>query len=316
MGVFRTSFNGLANQSLYFLGQNSFNIQKIQETLASGKSINRVSDDPIQSVRMLDLTQTLNVDKQYVRNMQTALTEIDLADTAINSSLDIIHRAKELATQGATTGNDQNNLNAIAVEVEELLKQLVQVGNTQLGDKYLFGGKQTGTAPFSTSANDITYNGNDPSTAWQRQVEVSENVTLDINLNGETLFGEVQVTATGPPPTFSAGSTGLFRTLRNLELNLSDGDQDEVRLRLDELDTQLNSVLNEQTRLGSVRNRIDRTQAMVEEREIFLSEQYSNIQDVNLPELLTKLNAAENTFQMSLSTTARVIQPSLMQFLG
>ncbi len=237
MGIFRTSFNGLASQSLHFLNQNSYSIQKIQETLASGKSINRVSDDPIQSVRMLDITQTMNVDKQYVRNMNTALTEIDMADTALNSALDIIHRAKELATQGATTGNDQNNLDAIAVEVDELIKQLTQVGNTQLGDKYLFGGKQTNTAPFSATGNDIAYAGNLPATAWQRQVEISDNVTLDINLNGETVFGQVEIDTLGPPPTFEPESTGLFKVLRNLQLDLSNGDQDEVRLRMDELDT-------------------------------------------------------------------------------
>jgi flagellar hook-associated protein 3 FlgL len=128
----------------------------------------------------------------------------------------------------------------------------------------------------------------------------------------------VDVNAVGPPVTFTGANTtsGIFQTLTTLKLNLQAGSAADVRLRLDDLDTDLNTVLNQQTSLGSVRNRLEKTQINLEDREIFLSEQYANIQDVNLPELITELTAAENTYQMTLASTARVIQPSLMQFLN
>lgn len=318
MTIFRTTFKSLANQSVGFINQNSRTIQKLQETLASGKSINRVSDDPIQSVRLLDITELLKTDEQYKRNIGSAMTEVDMADTALNSVIDIIQRAKELATQGATAGNDQNNLDAIALEIDELIKQTVQLANTQLGDKYLFGGKVTQTAPFAQAGNDITYSGNVPTAAWQRNVEIGKGVTVPVNLNGENIFGKVDVNAVGPPVTFTGANTtsGIFQTLTTLKLNLQAGSAADVRLRLDDLDTDLNTVLNQQSSLGSVRNRLEKTQINLEDREIFLSEQYANIQDVNLPELITELTAAENTYQMTLASTARVIQPSLMQFLN
>lgn len=317
MSVFRTALNSLASRSIQHINKNSRTLQQIQETLSSGQSINRVSDDPVQSVRLLDVNRLLQVDAQYKRNIGSAVTEIDLADTTLNSAIDIIHRAKELATQGATTGNDQNNLDAIALEVDELIKQLVQVGNTQIGGKYIFGGKQTQTAPFTQTGNNVVYNGNPSTAAWQRNVEIGQNVSVPINLNGESVFGKVEVTAVGPPIVYDAADTaGLFQTLTALKLDLQAGDQDEVRLRLDNLDTDLNNVINEQTGLASIRNRLDSTLANLDDRELFLSEQYANIQDVNLPELLTELTVAENTYQMTLATTARVIQPSLMQFLN
>lgn len=316
MGMYRTSFQGLSQQSLRYLGRNSQTVQMLQKQLASGKSISDLSDSPLQGIKILDLKTILSTDTQYKANITTALADVQVADSALTGTTDLIQRAKELATQGASFGNDQDNLDAIATEIDQLITQMVQLGNTTVGGRYVFGGKQTQSAPFAAVGNNVTYSGNAPAVAWQRQIEVAENTVLTYNLNGESVFGRVTTTAVGPPPVFAAGSTGPLRTLMNLSLNLKAGDQVEVRARLDELDTDLRSVLTQQTSLGSTRNRLENTQQLIEQRELTFAEQLGDLENVNLPELITQLSAADNAFQMSLASTAKVIQPSLMQYLN
>jgi flagellar hook-associated protein 3 FlgL len=316
MGMYRTSFQGLSQQSLRYLGRNSQAVQMLQKQLASGKTVSDMSDSPLEAMKILDLKTILNMDNQYKSNISTALSEVQVTDSAMTSAADLIQRAKELATQGASFGNDQNNMNAIATEVDQIITQMVQLGNTTVGGRYIFGGKQTQSAPFAAAGNNVTYAGNAPGVAWQRQIEVAENTTLTYNTNGESVFGKVTTTAVGPPPVFAAGSTGVLKTLMNLSLNLKAGSQSSVRTRLDELDTDLRTVLTEQTSLGSIRNRLENTQQLIDQRELTFSEQLNGMENINLPEVLTQLSAADNAFQMSLASTAKAIQPSLMQYLN
>lgn len=315
MGIYRTSYSGLNQKTLFFLNKNTSAISELQEKLASGKNVNRMSDNPLSATKILNLSRALSKNTQYDKNINSAISEVTIADSALSDAVDLIHRAKELATQGANFGNDSSNFSALATEVDEIISQLVQIGNTSVGGKYLFSGKQTQTAPFARAGNDVTYAGNAATAAWQRQVEVSEATTMTMNVNGESVFGHVGVTAVGPPIVFAAGSTGLFETLTELKLNLQASDPNAVRLRMDELDGDLSSILNQQSTLGSTLKRLEQSANLLSQREIFLSEQHASLQDVDLPKLVTELSSADNALQLSLSAASRVIQPTLLDYL-
>lgn len=315
MGIYRTSYTGMNQKTLFFLNQNTSNISQLQEKLASGKNINRMSDNPLSATKILNLNRTLSKNSQYDKNINSAISEVTIADSALSDAVDLIHRSKELATQGANFGNDTSNFSALATEIDEIINQLVQIGNTNVGGRYLFSGKQTQTAPFNKTGNNVTYAGNATTDAWQREVEVSEATTLTMNANGDSVFGQATVTAVGPPIVFAAGSNGLFETLTELKLNLQAGNADEVRLRMDDLDADLTNVLNQQSTLGTTLNRLEQSADLLAEREIFLNEQYTSLQDVDLPSLITELSSADNALQLSLSAASRVVQPTLLDYL-
>jgi flagellar hook-associated protein 3 FlgL len=146
-------------------------------------------------------------------------------------------------------------------------------------------------------------------------------VQVGVNINGDDLLGQVQVTTAGPPlpPTFSAGSHGLFKTLIELKQDLQAGSDPnqltEIRDRLDELNTDLNTVLSKQSIIGSVSNRLDLTQGRIDDRKAILTQQYSTIQDINMPQTIANLNQQQNLFQASLNMTGRLMQTSLLDYL-
>lgn len=315
MQVERTTIGMMSNQALNIINDNLNGMSRLQEQLASGKRINRISDDPLALTRLQALTNTMTQDDQYIKNIDGALSEAQIADNTLNSVIDIIQRAKELATQSANTSTSQQGMNAIALEVDQLINQIVQLSNTSIGDKFLFGGKQTGAPPFARTNDDVAYTGNAPTDAWQRNVEISPNVDVTMNLNGESVFGQVGVTAPGPPPVFSAASTGLFKTLVNLKLNLQQGDKTEIRLRLDDIDNSLSTVSSQQANLGALVNRLDSTKARINDRRAVLTQQYAAIQAVDLPSLVTNLQQQQNTYQASLSVVAKIQQTTLLDYI-
>lgn len=318
MSINRISNGFMTSQSVGFLNQNMLLLSRLQEKLASGNNINRPSDDPVGLTKILDLSNTLSTDERYLRNIQSAQSETQVADSALSSMTELLHRAKDLAIQGANVTTSQTGRNALAQEIDGIIDQLVQLGNTSIGGKYIFGGKRTDAPPFDRPAgsNDVNYSGNLPADAWQRVIEISKGVTVDVNLNGLSVLGNVQTLVPAPlPPTFSAGSSGVFNTLVELKLDLQAGNTSEIRLRLDEMDADMAVVLAEQAKIGASANRLDLTAKRIEERKAILTQQYAGIQNIDSAKLISDLNAMENTFQTSLGVTARVLQPSLLNYL-
>lgn len=315
MSISRITNGFMVNQSVSLLNTNLSLLSKMQERLASGKNINQPSDDPVGLTKILNLSNSLVTDERYSRNVEDALAEVSVVDSVMTNMTDLLHRSKELAVQGANFTNDQGGLNAIAVEIDQIINQMVQLGNTSIGEKYLFGGKATDAAPFTRTGEDITYNGNAPATNWQRQVEVSRGVVLSVNINGENLLGNATIAVPGSPPTFAAGSNGVFETLVELRQNLLNGDYDEVRNRLDEIDTDLNNILRYQGEIGAVTNRLELTKSRIQERGTILTQQYAEIQEIDMPKLVADISFQESVFQNSLAVTGRVIQSSLLNFL-
>lgn len=312
----------LSNQSINYLHGNLGVMADLQEKLSSGKNINKPSDDPIGTTRILDLSNTLNIDQRHKRNIEQAISEVNMADTVMGNMVNLITRTQELATQAANLSNSQDGRNAIALEIDQIINQMVQLGNTDIGGKYIFGGFVTDTPPFTRVGDNITYNGSPASGNWERQAEISEATTLTINTNGENLLGQATAVAALPlpaPPGTAVTGSGLFQTMVELLTDLrADGDPNQIpqiRERLDDLSTDLNAVAAQQAIVGSISNRLELTKNRIDEREAILTQQFADIQNVDMASMIANLNNQENVFQASLGITARVNQVSLLNFL-
>jgi len=321
MNFSRISSSSMIDQSLYYLNTNLKSLSDLQEKMSSGKNINAPGDDPVGLTRVLNLTTTLGVDARYAKNVQDAVSETNTADSAVTNMVNLVQRAQELTTQAANVTNNQSGRDAIALEIDQIINQLVQLGNTDIGGKYIFAGVKTDTPPFSRTNDDITYSGTPSGQNWQRNTEIGRGVQLTTNINGATLLGNVQVTTAGPPlpPTFAAGSGGLFKTLVELKQDLQAGGATnqltEIRNRLDDLTADLSTLTGQQSILGAVGNRLSITQSRIDERKSILTQQYSDLQNVDMPKTIADLNAQQNVLQASMSVTGKILQMNLLDYL-
>jgi len=138
-------------QSLGSLLEQQSAAARTQEQLATGKRILKPSDDPVASARALDLSRAIDRMDQYTRNSTQVENRLNLQESALDSSLDVLQRVRELTVQANSGTQSDDSRAALATEIEQLRGSLLQQVNGKDGNgHYLFGGYSEDQAPYMT----------------------------------------------------------------------------------------------------------------------------------------------------------------------
>ena len=301
-GIGRIATGYQSQQSNQWLQQSQVRLNKIQEQASLGRKIIRASDDPLGVTQLLSVTRSMNEDEQFIKNMATGISELKATDTAITQMVEIVQRAKELATQGATVTTGAVGMLSLSKEINLLTDQLVQLGNFKQGDIYLFAGTTTNSVPYARVGDVVTYSGTPSSGNFQREIDVAKNASVTINVTGETLLGD--------------STAGIFKTMIDLKNALATADTTTTRTQLDLLTTQMNSLLSNQATIGATLNQINAAQERTQANQDFSAQLYGTLQDVDMPKLVTDLRFQEQLNQSSLGIMARILPQSLFSFLN
>jgi flagellar hook-associated protein 3 FlgL len=300
-GIGRIATGYQSQQSNQWLQQSQVRLNKIQEQASLGRKIIRASDDPLGLTQLLSVTRSMNEDEQYIKNIATGVSELKATDAAMTQMVEILQRAKELATQGSNVTTGANGMLSISKEVNLLTDQLVQLGNFKLGDIHLFAGSTTDSVPYTRVGDVVTYSGTPSTGSFQRQIDVAKNSSVTLNVTGDTLLGDT--------------TAGVFKTMIDLKNALAAADTTTTRTQLDLLTTQMNSLLSSQATIGSTLNQLNATQDRTQTRQDSSAQLYSTLQDVDMPKLVTDLRFQEQINQSSLGVMARILPQSLFSFL-
>lgn len=211
----------LYQNSLLYVQKGLRRVESAQMPLLTGKKINAPSDAPFDMVRVLKF-------KDERANLANYMSNIDMinsfngsgAATLQSLSTQLIE-AKELAVQGASSGLSQADRNVLADQIDEILNEAIGMANTKFGGRYLFGGSDTSTLPFSQSNSGmVSYNGNsDVSYAW-----VSSSSKIAMNIPGDEIFQKVTRGATVyNGNTGAAAGTGTDSGTGNATLSIIHG---------------------------------------------------------------------------------------------
>ncbi len=287
---------------------NRSRLNEMNEQLASGKAINRPSDNTVASMNIMFNKKVLGSIDTFKTNIEYAAAELNIADRSVLSAVDVVHRAKELTVQASnsTLGSDQ--MKDIANEMDQLVNRIVDLGNTRYNSKFLFGGKITDREPYDLEGDSIQYKGTMPDKDFERNVEISQNVTMPINMVADEVFGQYD-TSSDPPRQY-----GLLNTLKTIsnELKFDTPSHSNIRDQLDVLDDDLETLLNVQAELGGRLTRLDMTRNKLSDDELTYTRFLSENEDIDLARVISEIKFQETALQASLSASARAIQPSLL----
>ena len=187
--VMRISSIQAFNNGVNGLGRNYSNVIRTQEQISSGNRILTPADDPVASVRLLQLEQQQAVLGQYKENLTAAKNSLTQEETTITSVVNVLQRIRELAVQaggGALSGNDRRS---IAKELSEREGELLNLMNSRNArGEYLFSGFLGKTEPFLRNPDGTySYQGDE----GQRSLQVAGSSNVAINDNGKRLFEDV-----------------------------------------------------------------------------------------------------------------------------
>ena len=185
----------------------NFNFLKLiraQEQVSSSKRILRPSDDPVGTATSLAISRQIGEVDRYKSAVGTARPLIDAGIAAIDEAGSLYSEARELVIQGLNGTLNNNDRQALGQQIELLKARLVEIGNTKLGDRYLFGGTQSSVAPFNEQASpfgqQVVYGGDTSA----RSVTIGVGVQVPVNIAGNDVFAQFQASGTS-----YAGLTGL-----------------------------------------------------------------------------------------------------------
>jgi flagellar hook-associated protein 3 FlgL len=276
---------------------------KIQEQLSSGKQLNRPSDSPAGTVAALQLRAESRTSQQYTRNADDGMGWLGTVEDTLNSASTLVNRARDLTVQGMNAGTNGRLANeALAAEVDQIRESLISRANTRYLDRPVFGGTTDDPVAYDTNGN-FTGNPYDPADPLTTSVSrtVGSNVKVRVDLTGEEAFGD--------------NTTGLFRVLERISDSLKAGDGEQLRIDITDLDKsgdQLKSAISE---IGSRYNRISQMKDSAQDRLLSVTSQLSDIEDIDLPKTIMEMQLQQTSYQAALAASAKVIQPSLIDFL-
>ncbi len=185
----RISSNTFQTQWLNAFRQQQSRLIEIQQQVNTGLKVNSAADDPVGAAQVVLLQQGMNRLDNFATNSETARRRLSLEENSLNQVTDTLNRVRELAIQAGGGTLPSESVKAIAVEVRELLNNLLGAANNQDGEgRYLFSGNRVQTRPFDIVAGTLVYNGDD----GIRSQRLAENRTVQEADPGSRVFNAIR----------------------------------------------------------------------------------------------------------------------------
>ena len=262
-----------------------------QETMSSGKRINRPSDDPLGFGKVLDYRKTLSSLDQYDRNIQSAKNRVEFLETTLEGVEELIVDAKNWAVDQA--GSESMDREAAITSVQNIRDQLVQLGNSKMGNVYVFSGFQSLTPAFDATG---TYNGDN----GYYSVMTADNMEMQVEADGSRVF---------------QGAEDVFDALDQLLVGLQTDDVTLIRDQVDRFDQAKDQVEMVRAESGAKYEQLELVEQQTAKLKLTFEEMMDSTENAVPEETIIDFNNQELAYEMSLNAAAKIIQPTLMNFL-
>jgi flagellar hook-associated protein 3 FlgL len=272
-------------------------MDKAQEEVSSGKTVNRLSDDPYAASQMSEITATMSTNDQFIANNDQLRSKFELTDSVLQLLNQVIDGAKSSAVQALSGTTTPESRQALATAVDGVKQEVLSDSNAQFNGTYLFSGTRTSTQPFVDSGGGvINYQGNNESIFMR----LDRSTVLQSNITGDNLF---------------QGSPGMFSTLDSLKTAIENNDTSAIRAGLTDLEKISDRVNEADTTVGNNLQLLDQIQSRLKSQNLALQTENSRLGDANLVESISHLSLASQAVNVTLNTEAQVQQLSLIDFL-
>jgi flagellar hook-associated protein 3 FlgL len=296
----RVSSNTISNTVISQIQTLSSQQAKLQNEVATGQRIFQPEDDPASVGRVLEYDTQQRLNNQYASNADRALTVSQATYSGLQSIKTVSDRATEIGTLGAGAISP-DAASAYAAEVNQLIEQTVQLGNTKLGNDYIYGGTAVSSPPFvatrdsSGNVTSVDYAGNSSGAAIALSTASSITATTsgDTNLGIRDFLNHLvalrDALTTNDTAGVTAAQTGLVST-----------------------EDQLVSSIAE---VGGVQTRIEAAQSQQKDMATNLASLISNETDADMPSTIVKLTQTQTAYQAALQSAASTMKISLLNYI-
>lgn len=293
--ISRVTQQTMQRSTLANLQLNLSKMSSLQQQMSSGKRIAKPSDDPSGVSTALSMRAEQRATTQFSRNIDDGLGWLSSADSSIQNAVTQLRRARDLTVQSGSGALTAAGREALATEIESVRDGLLGVANTSYQGRNVFAG--TSDSPTAFTAG--------PAYAWSGTAtgsvdrRISPDSTIRADADGSAVFGN--------------GGTSVFALLDQIAADVRSGA--DIGGRLTQIDSSMNSMLGELAGVGARTNRLTAAQSVIGQRLQDLQVGISGVEDIDLTETIVDLQSQEVAYKGALGATARVLQPTLMDYL-
>lgn len=277
------------------LQSSSTKLAQLQQSAVDLKKNPNVSSDPVAAADSLAIRAQQAAAAQYGRNIDDGINWLATADTALAGATTLLQKAKDLALQGSNGSVPPEARKAIATEIDSIRADLLSKANTQYLGRSIFAGNSSQGVAYSQDP--LTYTGEDGSTVQRR---TSPTSTTRVDGDGAAIFGTNE-------------GDSVFGLLSKISNALRSGG--DVNALLGDVDTAVNKVISGRAEVGTRHAQLLLAQTGNANNVTDLENQRSSIEDLDIAKAILDVKTQELAYQAALGITAKVIQPTLMDFL-
>lgn len=292
----RITHQSVQHQSLANLQRNLTAMSALQSQMSSGKRVTVASDDPAVANDMLRLRGEQAALVRQQRSVADADAWLSTVDNALAATLSGMRDARDTLVRGNSAAMGQEARDALAANLEGVRDALLDQANTAYIGRQVFAGTSADDAFDRTT---YAFSGAVAGTTPPVERQVSAEGTVRVDSDGAAVFG--------------VGADSVFALLDRAAAALRAGE--DVAPHLTELDARMTAVTTEVSSVGARHARVLEAKATIADEQVALKARLSAVEDVDLAEAILDLQMQEVAYQGALGATARVLQPTLLDFL-
>ncbi|GJG86626.1 flagellar hook-associated protein 3 [Gemmatimonadetes bacterium T265] len=297
----------------------SSKLAEAQDQVTTGLKVSKMSDDPTSASLVVRDSAALRGIDQYTRNATTTGTALAAEDSVTQQLSDLLNRAKELGVGANSSTASASARAASAAEVQQLLDQAVSLGNTKVGNTYLFGGTNNdGREPFDATQSNFVPT--DPSTT-PGGAPVPRypqgQLSVDVGAGGQTVTGAHDGTTLFLDTTNGApnSSKGVLPALQQLQQALAGSNTSAIAGALTAIDTASDTLQVHVGELGARQDQVDAVKTGLTALQTTLTQQKSDLSEVDTAQAYTEMVARQTAYQTAMLASSKVMGLSLTDYL-
>jgi len=275
-------------------------LDKTNERIATGRKINRPSDDPTYYTLITGLKKSMNENDQYLRNIQNAENFLAQAEGFVSKMRELTERVTEIGVQGASEQYSAENRRALANEVTQIRNEFISYLNQNSEGKYMFAGTDTLTQPFDNAGN---YSGNNDSV----NLDVSLTASIALNIPGDDL-------------AYGAGGQGstddILQVMQDMVDALNADNTANIDSALQNVSPSMERISNFISEIGHRRGRLDSFKSHYENLNLVLTKSLADIESADYAEEITNFTLDSTIRNATLQSTSNLQARNLFDYLG
>ncbi len=285
--------------------QQAGGILKAQEQIATQNRINKISDDPIGMGRVLGYRSSIAAIEQYEENIDQGISQLEFNEITLDLASDLVLTARRVAEDYSGSDKTAKQKEFAADQVKDLYDHVLSLANSKFRNNYIFSGHASDTAPFSRDADfNVTYHGDD----GQVRLIVGDNVEISYDADGRKIFQNA-----------ANGGVNLFDELKNLIDGLENPDaaagSAQIKATVSPLYNARQQIKVQRAGYAPAIYRLQFTDEYWSNLKAKMQGALADTEQADIPKTVMELTNLEVAYETTLATAARIIQPSLMDFL-